>query len=561
MLKTHREAPGDAEAISHQLLVRGGYIRRLASGVYGFMPLGLRMLQKVESVVRSEMDGAGAQELLLPVLHPRELWQQSGRDELMDPILMRVEAKGGAFVLGPTHEEVVTSFVAATAESYRDLPLNVYQIQTKFRDEERPRFGLMRTREFLMKDAYSFDRDADAMAASYRNMFDAYCRIFDRLELDYTPVEADSGAIGGDVNNEFMVPSDIGEDFFARCSACGWAANIETAVAGTGPEVGGEATPDAGVELERHHTPGATTIEAAVEVMGIESAQMLKCFTLKGPDGQLVMALVPGDREVLVAKLGADLEALDGADFAARPELAKGFISPMRAQEFGFEVVADPSIRASGNWATGADEHDWHVTGCTLDRDFSVDRWASIASIAEGDPCPTCGESQMELVRSVEAGHTFQLGLTYSNKIPGASFLSESGEQQPYWMGCYGIGVTRLAAVVAEEHHDENGLMWPDEVAPFQIHLLSLGAGRAPEVANAADALHDDLVAAGFDVLYDDRDVSPGVKFNDADLLGMPVQLALGRKGLEAGIVERKHRRTGERDEIPLDGVTAALSA
>lgn len=557
MLKTLREAPGDAEAISHQLLVRGGYIRRLASGVYGFLPLGQRVLSKVSTLVREEMDASGAQELLLPAIHPREIWAETGRDETMDDILMRVEAKGGSFVLGPTHEEVVTSFVAGTAESYRDLPLNVYQIQTKFRDEARPRFGLMRTREFLMKDAYSFDIDADAMAESYRVMYDAYCRIFDRLELDYTPVVADAGAIGGDVNNEFMVPSDIGEDFFARCSSCGWAANVETAVSGAGSE---EGAPSSSAPLERHHTPGATTIESAVEMMGIESNAMLKCFTLKGANGELVMALVPGDREVLVHKVGSGLEPLDESDFAARPELAKGFISPMRAHEFGFTVVADPSVRRRGDWATGADEIDWHVSGCVLGRDFEVDTWQPVATVADGDPCPSCGEPTVELVRSVEAGHTFQLGLTYSEKIPGASFLSETGDLQPYWMGCYGIGISRLPAVIAEEHHDENGLVWPEEAAPFAVHLLALGAARAPEVGEAADRIYTELVEAGVDVLYDDRDVSPGVKFADADLLGMPVQLVVGRKSLENGVVERKQRRSGERDEVALEALVAAVT-
>ncbi|HUP68251.1 MAG TPA: proline--tRNA ligase [Acidimicrobiales bacterium] len=413
-LRTLREAPGDAEAVSHQLLVRAGYIRRLASGVYTYLPLGWRLLQNVQRVVREEMDGAGGQEMLMPILQPEEIWAETGRLQTMDDILFRLESKGGSFVLGPTHEEVVTATVAAEVDSYRDLPLNVYQIQFKYRDEPRPRFGLLRGREFIMKDAYSFDVSQEAMRDSYKVMFEAYCRIFDRLGLEYTPVEANAGAIGGDVNHEFMVPSPIGEDLFARCDACGYAANVEA--------------------------------------------------------------------------LG---------------------------REFG------PADTAGG-------------------------------------PCPRC-DGSLELVRAVEAGHTFQLGLTYSSKISGANFSDEEGREQPFWMGCYGIGISRAPAVIAEQHHDDAGLIWPEEVAPYRVQLLALGASRNPEVGEAADRIYEELTAAGVTVLYDDRDVSPGVKFADADLLGMPTQLVVGGKGLARGIVERKHRATGERDDVLLDQVAAAI--
>ena len=556
LLRTLRDAPADAEAISHQLLVRAGYIRRLASGIYTYLPLGWKLLQNVERIVREEMDAADAQEMLMPILHPEEVWEETGRLKTMDDILMRLTGKGGKFVLGPTHEEVVTATVAAEVDSYRDLPLNVYQIQFKYRDEARPRFGLLRCREFIMKDAYSFDVSQDGMRSSYQAMYEAYCRIFDRMGLTYTPVEADAGAIGGDVNHEFMVPSAIGEDTFARCTACGYAANIEAATAGEPPAATSAVADE---PLVVHDTPDRPGIDLVVEFFAdrnLTAAQMLKCIALRDDAGAVIVALVPGDREVRIPQ---GLRPFDDRDFDAHPELVKGYIGPMGLQQHGVRIVADHSVRTGGPWTTGANQADHHVTGATLDRDFTVDEWASIASLADGDPCPRCGHS-LDLVRSVEAGHTFQLGLTYSQKISGAVFLDEDGKEQPYWMGCYGIGISRAPAVIAEEHHDDAGLVWPTEVAPYRVHLLALGANRSAEVAEAADRLYAELTAAGVDVLYDDRDLSPGVKFADADLLGMPTQVVVGAKGLARGVVERKDRRSGERDDLPLDGVVALLA-
>jgi prolyl-tRNA synthetase len=555
LLRTLRDAPSDAEAVSHQLLVRAGYVRRLASGIYTFLPLGWRVLRNVERVVREEMDGAGAQELLMPILHPEELWAQTGRLSSMGDVLFRLEGKGGRFILGPTHEEVVTATVAAEVDSYRDLPLNVYQIQFKYRDEARPRFGLLRGREFIMKDAYSFDASQEGMKASYQVMYDAYCRIFDRLGLTYTPVEADAGAIGGDVNHEFMVPSLIGEDVFARCTKGDYAANVEAAE--TAPR---EAADQADEPMEEHHTPGRPGIDLVVEFFagrGLTASGMLKCIALTDSSGGAVVVVVPGDREVRVP---AGLRPFEDDDFARHPQLVKGYIGPMGLPEAGVRVLADHAVRAGGPWVTGANRADHHVSGATLDRDFTVGEWGSFATVADGDPCPRCG-SALELVQSVEAGHTFQLGLTYSTKIPGASFTDEDGREQPYWMGCYGIGVSRAPAVIAEEHHDEAGLVWPREVAPYQVHLLALGASRSPEVGAAADRLYDELSAAGVEVLYDDRDAAPGVKFVDADLLGMPTQLVVGGKSLARGVVERKDRRTGDRDELALDAVVGAITA
>lgn len=555
LLRTLRDAPSDAEAVSHQLLVRAGYVRRVASGIYTFLPLGWRVLQNVERVVREEMDAAGAQEILMPIIQPAELWAQTGRLETMADILFTLEGKGGRFVLAPTHEELVTATVAAEVDSYRDLPLNVYQIQFKYRDEARPRFGLLRGREFIMKDAYSFDASQEGMRASYQLMYDAYCRIFERLGLGYTPVEADAGAIGGDVNHEFMVPSPIGEDHFARCTKGDYAANVEAATAGERPAAEPSDEP-----LAEHHTPDRPGIDLVVELFaerGLTAAGMLKCLAMADADGRPVVVLVPGDRDVRVP---AGMRPFDDDDFARHPGLVKGYIGPMGLRHAGVRVLADHAVRAAGPWVTGANRADHHVSGATLGRDFAVDEWGSFATVAAGDPCPRCG-APLEVVQAVEAGHTFQLGLTYSTKVPGATFSDEAGAEHPYWMGCYGIGISRAPAVVAEEHHDDAGLVWPAEVAPYRVHLLSLGAGRSPEVARAADRLYGELTGAGVAVLYDDREASPGVKFADADLLGMPTQLIVGAKGLARGVVERKDRRTGGRDEVALDGAAAAVAS
>jgi len=559
LLKTLRDAPADAEAVSHQLLVRAGYIRRHASGIYTYLPLGWKLLQRVQALVREEMERAGAHELLMPILQSVELWEATGRLATMEDILFRLHGNGGDFVLGPTHEEVITATVAAEVESYRDLPLNVFQIQFKYRDEARPRFGLLRGREFIMKDAYSFDTSPAGMQEAYQAMYDAYCRIFDRCGLTYTPVEAESGAIGGEVNHEFMVPSAIGEDHFVRCPKGDYAANTEAARMGT-PWFDRAPVPEALVE---HHTPDRPGIDLVVEHFRGEgreltAAGMLKCIALVDTHAdEPVIALVPGDREVRVPP---EHRTFDDADFERWPQLVKGYIGPMGRQREGVRIIADPLVKAPTAWVTGANRADHHVTGAMLGRDFEVDAWVPVATVTAGDPCPRCG-SPLELVRSVEAGHTFQLGLTYSLKIPGATFLDEDGKEQPFWMGCYGIGISRLPAVVAEAHHDDAGLLWPEDLAPFRVHLLSLGAGRSAEVAEAADRLYEAITAAGVAVLYDDRpDVSPGVKFADADLLGMPTQLLVGARGLAKGTVERKDRRTGVRDELPIASAAAAFA-
>ena len=562
LLQTLREAPGDAEAASHRLLARAGYLRRLSSGVYSFLPLGLRSVRRVEAVIREELERIGAQELLLPALHPREVWAASGRDASMDEVLMRVRARAGEFVLGPTHEEVVTALVDAEVSSYRDLPLSVYQIQTKFRDEARPRFGLLRTREFSMKDAYSFDASAEGMRATYKAYYDAYCRIFERCGLPYTAVEALAGAIGGDVNHEFLVPSPIGEDLFARCDSCGYAANLEAAESGEWPEA--DSAPE-GAEppaMTVHDTPGADTIDGLVAHFsdrGLTPEACLKSMAAWHGEDPVVL-LVPGDRDFRL-DAGADggFTPFDEADFDAHPAIVKGYLGPTGMAQHGVRVIADPSVRRPVGWVTGANEEGRHVVDAVLDRDFTVDEWRSVAVVATGDPCSRC-DGTLEVQRAVEAGHTFQLGTVYAAGPPGATYIDEGGHEQVMWMGCYGIGVGRLMAVAAESHHDDDGLAWPADIAPFAVHLLSLGGARNPDVVAAADRLYGELCEAGVEVLYDDRDVSPGVKFADADLIGIPVQVAVGGKGLSRGVVERKLRASGARDDVPVEEAAAALA-
>ncbi len=564
LVRTLREAPADAEVASHRLLVRAGYIRRLASGVYSFLPLGLRVLHRVEQVVREELDAAGCQELLLPALHPIELWEQSGRAAMFgsDALpAMTVQARGGTFVLGPTHEEVVTVTVGAEVDSYRQLPLSVYQIQVKFRDEARPRFGLLRTRELIMADAYSFDVDKEAMQASYLTIFDAYLRIFARLGLDVTPVEAESGAIGGDVNHEFMVPSAVGEDEFVSCPSCGYAANVEAATRQVAPAASAGDVPSGPVV--EHHTPDRPGIadvvayfaggdgDGAADGRGVAAADFLKSIIVSDGQGRPALLLVPGDRE---ARLPSGWRLFEEKDFDAHPSLVKGYIGPIGQQENGIRVIGDLGVARPGPWIVGANRHHHHISGALLDRDFTVDEWGSFARVVSGDPCPRCGEP-IELVRSVEAAHTFQLGTKYSAVMPGANFVNQDGNEAVFSMGCYGMGVSRLLGVLAEDHHDDRGLAWPPEAAPYQVHLVALGAGRSPEVAAAADGVYDRLVAGGVDVLYDDRDVAPGVKFADADLIGVPVRLVVGAKGLARGVVEWRSRTTGEERELDVDRV------
>ncbi len=550
-LRTLRDDPADAELDSHRLLVRGGFIRRVASGVYSWLPLGNRVLRKVEQIVREEMDAAGAQETVLPIVQPLELWERSGRDAAYGPMMFRLQdRKETRFCLAPTAEEVVTTLVAAEYSSYRDLPLNLYQINWKYRDELRPRFGVLRSREFLMKDAYSFDADLDGLQTSYEAMYAAYQKVFTRSGLTFRSVKAQSGEIGGDTSQEFMAVAAVGEDAFVWCESCDYAANTEAA---TKQELAGSPAPDDAPAPERLHTPDLPGIEGVAKHLGTKPNRLLKSIAFD-LDGELGLAIVPGDRDVnefaLDALFDGEVRLLTDADFAARPELPKGYIGP----DFpgAKHVVADSSVRAPHPWITGANEVDHHVRGLVLGRDFTPTRWAEIAVVAPGDECPRCA-APLRIDRGIEVGHVFQLGTKYTEAL-GAHYTDENGDQHPMVMGCYGIGVTRIIAAVVEEHHDEQGIAWPAALAPFDVHLIAM---PGDEALAAAEELAEKLGAAGVDVLFDERETRPGVKFADADLLGVPVQVIVGTKGLARGVVERKRRATGERDEIPVaDAVT-----
>jgi prolyl-tRNA synthetase len=561
-LRTLRDDPADAEVDSHRLLVRGGYIRRVASGIYSWLPLGYRVVRKVAQIVREEMDAAGAQELWLPIIQPLELWERSGRNATYGPELFRLEdRKETEFCLSPTAEEVITSTVAGEYSSYRDLPVNLYQINWKYRDELRPRFGLLRGREFLMKDAYSFDADAEGLKRSYQQMFDAYTRVFTRCGLTFRPVEGEAGQMGGDVNHEFMAVAAVGEDAFVWCKNCDFAANTQVATRGAPADVETESREVAA--MEKVHTPDLPGIAGVAEFLGVAPNEMLKSIAFE-IDGELGLALVPGDREVNPYALGKALaprtvRVFDDEDFERHPEIPKGYIGPHFPD--ASPVVADRSVRSRAEWVTGANEPDYHVRRAMLDRDFSVDVWADIAQVKTGDPCPRCG-APLSVDRGIEVGQVFQLGTKYTDALD-CKYTDEAGEQHPMVMGCYGIGVTRVVAAIAEEHHDDLGLVWPAVVAPYDLHLVVLpGKGdQAADVVAAGERLYDELAAAGVDVLYDDRDVSPGIKFADADLLGMPTRLTVGARGLSRGVVELRNRGTGAEEELAVGDVAAAVQA
>jgi prolyl-tRNA synthetase len=565
-LRTLRDDPADADIDSHRLLLRAGCIRRVASGIYSWLPLGRRVLAGVERIVREEMDAAGAQEVLLPIAQPLELWARTGRDETYGPLMFHLaDRKDVGFCLAPTAEEVVTALVAGELSSYRDLPVNLYQINWKYRDELRPRFGLLRAREFLMKDAYSFHADTDDLRRTYEAMYGAYQRIFARCGLTFRAVEAQAGEIGGDVNHEFMAVAAIGEDDFVWCTSCDYAANVEAARrhGRLHQEVPVVDAARSVVERERVHTPNLPGIAGVAAFLDVTPSDLLKCIAFD-VDGELGLALVPGDREVnpyalALAVAPRSARLLTDDDFAARPELPKGYIGPDFAD--AAIVVADPLVGEDRPWVTGANEADYHVRRAVLGRDFHVDSWADLVSVVDGDPCPRCG-SALSVDRGIEVGHVFQLGSKYAEAL-GATYTDDTGAEHPMVMGCYGIGVSRIVTAVVEEHHDDLGIVWPEALAPFAIHLVALpGRGEtAAHVNEVADRLYDELRAAGVQVLYDDRDASPGVKFADADLLGMPVRVTVGAKGLARGVIERRLRAGGHQDELPVDTAVASLSA
>jgi len=555
--RTLREDPAEAEAPSHKLLLRAAFIRKLMAGVYTTMPLGLRTIRKIEAIVREEMDAAGAQELRVPITLPAEPWKQTGRWDVYGDELFRLKDRHGRdLLLGPTHEEVMAALVADEFPSYKDLPVNIYQVEWKYRDELRPRYGLLRGREFLMKDAYSFDRDADGMRESYRIMYEAYGKVLDRCNLDYVVVEADAGTIGGDVNHEFMALANVGEDLFVRCENGDYLADTEAATPRAQEAVAG-ADLQPLMEVE---TLGATTIEAIASLLGIGAETTLKCMLFRAGDATVVV-LLPGDREVNEKKLRSlyfptPIDRFEDAQFAARG-YAKGFVGP---QGMGDDVtiLADHSVRARGDWVTGANRSDMHVTGVNADRDFRIDSYEDLVEIREGDRCPVDG-GELHIGRSIVVGHIYQLGLTFSEPLQ-TSFLDEDGTQKLYMMGSYGIGISRIMAAVAEQYHDDGGLRWPKALAPYEVCVI-LANQDIPDVTSNAERIYAELIDQGVEAVLDDRDERAGVKFADADLIGYPVQVTVGKRGIEAGTVDLKLRATGERTTAPIEGATGAVRA
>lgn len=540
-LPTLREVPKEATTVSHALLLRAGYIRMVGAGIYEFLPLGLRVLQRIANIIRDEMDRAGAQEVLMPALLPSEYFKETGRWDKFGPTLFRVnDRKAGEYHLAPTHEEIITDMVRREVKSYRQLPLNLYQIQMKYRDEPRPRAGLLRCREFLMKDAYSFDVSVEAARKSYDVMEAAYHRIFGRLGLEYRLVAADSGAMGGSGSAEFQVLAQSGEDAIAACTACDYAANVEVATAAKDEALAavmGELAAPAKV-----HTPGAKTIEQLVAFFGegVEASRFLKSLVFLAGD-EKVLAVVRGDHEVNEIKLAHAL-GVDEVHWVPEPEHA-GYLGPVG---FAGKVIIDEAAAAVADGITGANEADHHLQHVRHGRDFQGQP-AEIRMVAEGDPCPRC-RAALKLYRGIEAGHIFMLGTHYSETMK-AEFLDAEGGNKPIVMGCYGIGVSRLVAAVVEQLHDDNGLVWPLEVAPYTVIITPLGGD---EPAAVAEDLYEKLQAQGLTVLLDDRDERPGVKMKDAELLGIPLGLRLGKRGLKDGNVELKQRRSGEVTFVPL---------
>ncbi len=558
LLPTLKEAPSDATSASHVLLLRAGYVRRVGAGIYSFLPLGLRVLKRIETVIREEMNRAGAQEVLLPALLPADYFRESGRwDTFGDTMLRLNDRKGGDYHLGPTHEEIITALVRHEIKSYRDLPQNLYQIQTKFRDEPRPRGGLLRCREFSMKDAYSFDVDDKAGLESYEQMRLAYRRVFDRLGLNYRMVAADSGAMGGKSSAEFQVLVQSGEDIIAACLQCEYAANLEVATTPPMPKRGDPAQTPA---LEKVETPSQRTIEEVSAFLGASPDRFLKSLLyLAGDD--VVMAIVRGDHEVneikLARALGVDEVHLAGpADVEKATGAAVGFAGPVG---FKGRLLVDRDAASIADAISGANETDAHFKHVVRGRDYEGEV-VEIRSVKDGDLCPSCGAS-LGLYRGIEAGHIFLLGTRYSAQM-NANYLDEAGDSHPLVMGCYGIGVSRLVATAVEQYNDKDGILWPMSIAPYHVHLVQLGSDA--EVVSAVEKLEQELEAAGLDVLVDDRDERPGVKFKDADLIGIPLRVTVGQKGLKAGGVELKPRR--ERDPkkaelVPLDGAAATIQA
>ncbi len=556
-IHTTKEAPAEAEVLSHQLMLRAGLIRRVAAGIYSWLPLGLRVMRKVEHVIREEMNLAGAFELLMPAVQPAELWQESGRWSAYGPELLRLKDRHEReFVVGPTHEEVITDIARRELRSYRQLPVNFYQIQTKFRDEVRPRFGVMRAREFIMKDAYSFHVDEASMAQGYAAMRTAYTRIFTRLGLEFRSVQADSGAIGGSVSEEFQVLAESGEDAIVVSDGDEFAANLELAAAA--PPSQARAEP--GEPLEEVATPDMKTISAVSAFLGIPRERCLKTLLVEDIAGGAIALVLRGDHELNALKaqkvpgVATPLRMASAAAVLSASGSAPGFVGPRGLK---CPVYADHMALNAADFVCGANAQDTHLRGVNWGRDLPEPPAADLRNVVAGDPSPS-GKGKLQIVRGIEVGHIFKLGRKYSEAMK-ATVLDESGQSVTMLMGCYGIGVTRIVAAAIEQNHDDRGIIWPDPLAPYHVVLIPLNLQKSDRVRAVADALYTSLLAAGIEVLYDDRDARPGVKFADAELLGIPHRVVLGERGLDAGTCEYRQRRATENQDIPLDSAVSFI--
>ena len=554
-MPTLKEAPSEAEVPSHIYLVRAGFIRQLAAGLYEYLPLGFKVLKKIEGIIRKYMDEAGALEVLLPILTPAELWQETGRWDVYGKELFRVEdRKGRMFALGPTHEETITDLVRKNIRSYKDLPKNFYQIQTKFRDEARPRYGLIRGREFIMKDAYSFDVSEEMAIKSYEIMKETYKKIFDELGLDYLMVEADTGAIGGKFSHEFVVKVPNGEAHIVYCEKCGYAANVEAAKYEFELD---KLPPENEKPLEKVHTPNVSSVEEVAQFLGVSPKKIVKTLVYILDDGSAVAVVIRGDRELNETKLANYFNVID-ARLATSEELEKlgiveGFVGPIGID---IPVYADVSVKDLHNFVVGANEKDYHYINVNIPRDFKPVEFVDFSTAREGDPCPVC-KAPLKETTGLEVGHIFLLGTKYSEAMK-AYFVDKDGREKPIIMGCYGIGVSRLMAAAVEQNHDENGIIWPENIAPFKLQILALNV-KDNQIKDIAENIYQKAKEKGIEVLYDDRDMSPGAKFKDADLIGIPYRIVVGKK-VKENKVEIQKRATGEKQEIGIDTIDEFLN-
>ncbi len=549
-IPTLKETPAEAEVISHKLMIRAGMIRKLAAGIYSILPLGLRVLRNVENIIREEMNKAGAQEVFLPCIQPAELWQESGRWELYGKDLLRIKDRHGRdFCFGPTHEEVITDIVRKEVRSYRQMPINLYQIQTKFRDEIRPRFGVMRGREFMMKDAYSFDCDEEGVEKAYQKMYQAYCNIFKRCGLQFKAVEADTGTIGGSYSHEFMVMADSGEEAVAFCNKCDYAANIEKAEV----KATDSYKKDEKKKLKSVETPGMMSVEEVSSFLKVTPKDLVKTLIFETDKGTIA-AMLRGNHQINEIKL----KNITGCSeiSLAREEIVKevsgapaGFTGPIGLK---IAIFADYVVQHGTNFVTGANKADYHLLNVNEGRDFKVDKFCDIRNIEDGDPCPKC-QGRIQLKRGIEVGHIFKLGEKYSKSLK-ATFLDKNGKEKNILMGCYGIGVGRTVAAAIEQNHDQDGIIWPIPIAPFQVMVIPLNI-KSKEISNAADKIYEDLSKDKIEVLIDDRNERPGVKFKDADLLGIPLQVIIGDRNLKEGAVELKIRKNKTTEKVGVDEI------